>query len=89
MYRSRIAVADRLVGEEAQRLMRAHRPAHFLVDIGLDHLRAPVAVVAADEADDGDVVQQAGEHDLLLWPALSACVALCSRCAVEAKRWRK
>ena len=66
----RIFVADRRIGEEAQRLVRAHRPAHFLVDIGLDHLRAPIAVVAADEARDADVVQEAGEHDLFAVAAL-------------------
>src|SRR5579862_6814287 len=36
-----IFVADGFIREEAQRLMRANRPAHFLVDIGLDQLRAP------------------------------------------------
>ena len=61
----RIFVADRLVGVEAQHLVRADRPGHFLIDIGLDQLRPPIAVVAADEADGRDVVQQAGEHHLL------------------------
>ena len=61
----RILVAHRRVGVEAQHLVGADRPGDFLVDIGLDQLRAPVAVIAADEADDGDVVQQAGQHHLL------------------------
>ena len=66
----RVFVADRFVGVEAQHLVRADRPGHFLVDIGLDQLRAPIAVVAADEADRRDVVQQAGEHHLLRQPGL-------------------
>ena len=51
----RIFVADGSIGEEAQRLVGAHRPAHLFVDIGLDHLRAPIAVVAANEADDAEI----------------------------------
>ena len=50
--------------------MGADRPAHLLVHVGLDHLRAPIAVVAADEADDRDVVKEAGQHDLLAVPVL-------------------
>ena len=61
-----ILVADQLVGKEPQRLVHAHRPAHLLVDIGLDQLGAPVAVIAADEADHADIVQQARQHDLLV-----------------------
>src|SRR5215831_12762155 len=61
----RIRVTDRLVGEETQRLVRAHRPGYLLVDIGLDQLRAPVAVIALDEDGIGDVVQQTGENRLL------------------------
>ena len=73
----RVFVADGRVGEEAQRLMRAHRPAHFFVDIGLDHLRAPVAVIAADEARDADVVKKTCEHDLFAVAALERmCCAL-------------
>ena len=34
----------------------------FLVDVGLDQLRAPVTVVALDEDRIGDIVQQAGEN---------------------------
>ena len=45
--------------------MIADRPARFLVDVGLDELRRPVAVVAADEAGDPDVVNEAREHELL------------------------
>ena len=37
---------------------------HLLINVWFDHLRAPIAVVAADEADDGDVVQQAGKDNL-------------------------
>src|ERR1700760_770758 len=50
-----VGVAIRLVGEEAKRLVHADRFAHLFVDIRRDHLRAPVTVVAADEADYGDV----------------------------------
>ena len=60
----RIFVADRGIGIEAQHLVRTNRPDRLLVEIGLDELRAPVAVVAPDEAHDGDVVQQAGEDQL-------------------------
>src|ERR1700736_1236568 len=66
-----VGVAHRLVGEEAQRLVHAHRPAHLLVDVGLDQLRAPIAVVGADEAGHADVVQQAGEHHLLAHAVLA------------------
>ena len=66
----RVLVAGGFVGIEAQHLMGADRPGHFLVDIGLDELRAPIAVVAADEADARDVVQQAGQHHLLGQAAL-------------------
>src|SRR5690349_17292801 len=66
-----ILVAEILVREEAERLVIANAPAHFLVDIGLDELRAPVAMIRADEADDADIVQEAGENDLLAVAALS------------------
>ncbi len=66
-----IGIADGLVREEAQRLVHADRPAHLLVDIGLDQLRAPVAVVAADEAHHADVVQKARQHHLLTVPGLA------------------
>jgi hypothetical protein len=46
--RFRIGIADRLVREETQGLVRPDRPAYLLVDVGLDQLRAPVAVVALD-----------------------------------------
>ena len=59
-----VFVIDGGVGIEPQRLMIADRPRHFLVDIGLDKLRAIIAVVGADVADDGDIMQQAGEHQL-------------------------
>jgi len=49
-------------------------PANFLVDVRLNQLRAPVAVVGADEA--GDVVQQAGGDDLLVAPFFFARFAL-------------
>src|SRR5437867_7377501 len=61
----RVSVPDRLVREESQRLVIADRPRDLFVHVGLEHLRRPVAVIAADEAGDRDVVQQAGEHELL------------------------
>src|SRR5262245_40488726 len=61
----RVAIADRLVGEEPQRLVRSDGPAHFLVDVRLEQLRGPVAVVAADEPGDGDVVDEAGHDDFV------------------------
>ena len=66
----RILIANQLVGVEAQHLVRAYRPGDFGVDIGLDQLRPPIAVIAADEPGGRDVVQQAGEHHLLGQPAL-------------------
>jgi hypothetical protein len=73
----RIFVADRRVGEKAQRLMHAHRPAHLLHDIGFDHLRAPIAVVAADEARDADVVEKARKDDFFTMAGLErVCCAL-------------
>ena len=61
-----IGVADQLVRIEAQCLMGADRPGDFLVDIGRHHLGAPIAVIGANKADDPDVVDQAGENDLLV-----------------------
>jgi hypothetical protein len=58
----RIRIADRLVREETELLVRADRPAYLLVDVGLDQLRAPVAVIALDEDCIGDIVQKAGEN---------------------------
>ncbi|MEI9851702.1 MAG: hypothetical protein WDN24_13620 [Sphingomonas sp.] len=63
-----IFIADRRIGEEAQHLVRVDRPGDLLVDIGLDHRRAPIAVIARDEAGDADVVEQAGQRDLLAVP---------------------
>src|SRR5207244_1561782 len=65
-----VPISDRLVGEEAQRLMIANRPAHLRVDIRLDELGTPVSVVAPDESGDGDVVQQTREDDLFVRAAL-------------------
>jgi hypothetical protein len=45
--------------------MRANGPAYFLVHIGFDHLGTPIAVIAPDEACHCDIVQQAGQDDLL------------------------
>jgi hypothetical protein len=59
-----ITISNRFVWEEAQRLVCLHRPGHFLVHVGLDHLCSPITVVAADKADDRNVVQQTGQHDL-------------------------
>src|SRR4029077_19814543 len=58
----RIRIADRLVREETELLVRADRPTYLLVDVGLDQLRAPVAVIALDEDCIGDIVQKAGEN---------------------------
>ena len=60
----RVFIADRVIGEEAQRLMRLDRPGDFLIDIRLDHRRGPIAVIALDEHIDGDVVEEAGEDRL-------------------------
>src|SRR5579863_10761341 len=49
-------------------------PADFFVDVWFDELGTPVTVVAADEAHDADVVQQAGEDDVLA-AALEPCMA--------------
>src|SRR5712691_644389 len=68
--RLRILVSDRLVGVEPERLVIADGPRDFRIDVGLHQLRRPVAVVAADEADVADVVQQAREHELLVQPVL-------------------
>src|SRR5665213_644927 len=65
-----IAIADRLVRIEAQALMVTDRPAHLLVDIGLDELRTPIAVIAADEADDRDVMQEARQYHFLFQAVL-------------------
>ena len=65
-----ILVARGLVRKEPQGLVIPDGPAHLGVDIGLQELRAPVAVVGADETGNGDVVQQAGEDDLLALAAL-------------------
>src|SRR5579859_150854 len=61
-----VGVADRLVGVEAQRLVGADGPGDLLIDVRLDELRAPVAVVGPNKADHADVVQQAGGNDLFI-----------------------
>ena len=66
----RVPVAGGLVRKEPQGLVIPDGPAHLLVHVGLDELGAPVPVVAADEAGDGDVVQETGEHDLVARSAL-------------------
>ena len=68
--RVRVAVAHRLVGVEPQHLVVADREAHLGVHVGLHELSGPVAMVGADEAAGGDVVQEAGEDDLLARPVL-------------------
>src|SRR5262245_52054401 len=68
--------------------MHAHRPAYLLGHIGLDQLRAPIAVVAADEGGDADVVEHASTT-FSSWPALSASVALCSRWFIDTNRCLK
>ena len=52
----------RLIGEVPQCLVLLYGPGDFLTDLGCDHLRTPVAVVAAQQRAIGDVVQQAGHH---------------------------
>src|SRR6516164_6634906 len=65
-----VGISDRLVGVEAQRLMGADRPGDLLVDIGRHHLRAPIAVIRADKADDTNVVHQASEDDFFIHSGL-------------------
>jgi hypothetical protein len=65
-----IGIADRFIGIEAHCLMRPDRPGNFLVDVRLQELRAPIAVIAADEAQYGDVVEKAGGDDRLAHAAL-------------------
>ena len=60
----RIFIVHLRIRIEAQRLMVAHGPGDFLVHIGFDKLRAVVAVIGTDMSRHGDVVQQAGQHDL-------------------------
>src|SRR5256886_15282403 len=60
-----VAVPDRLVREEAQGLVIANGPAHLRIDVRLEELGRPVAVIAPDETGDGDVGERAGEDDLL------------------------
>src|SRR5579859_3034047 len=60
-----ILVADRFVRKEAERLMGTHGPTHLFVDIRLDHLGAPITMVAPDETRDRDIVQEASHDDLL------------------------
>ncbi len=45
-------------------------PGHFLADVRAHKLGAPIAVIGADEAAIGDVVQQAGDDDLLVVAAI-------------------
>ena len=57
-----ILVADGGVGEEPKRLVVADAPGDALVDVGLDHLSAPVPVVGPHEIRYRNVVEEAG-HD--------------------------
>src|SRR5436190_413248 len=50
--------------------MVADGEAHLFVDVRLDELGRPVAVVAANEPGGRDVVEQAGEDDLLVYAVL-------------------
>jgi hypothetical protein len=61
-------------------------PAHLFVDIRLEELGAPVAVIAPDESGDGDVVKQAGETTFSLVPFFWASRADWSMCAEGPKR---
>src|SRR5215472_1791909 len=63
-----VAVAHAVIGEEAHRLVVTHRPAHLLFHIGFDELRTPVPVIAGDQPADRNVMEQAGQHDLLGLP---------------------
>src|ERR1700679_2406750 len=65
-----LLVSNGFVWEEAQRLMRTHGPTHLFVNIGLDLLGTPIAMVAPDEARDRDVAQEAGHDDLLALTSL-------------------
>lgn len=53
------------IRSEAQGLVMFDGPGHLRVDIGLDHLCRPVAVIAPHEPYDRDVVQETRQHDLL------------------------
>src|ERR1700732_4036248 len=78
-----ILVADRFVRKEAEGLMGAHGPTHLFVDIRLDHLGAPIAMVASDETRDRDIVQEASQDDLLTVAGLFGV-----RCALQQMRSR-
>src|SRR5215475_6694870 len=78
-----IIISNGLVREEAQRLVCLHRPGYFLVHIGLDHLRSPIAVVAANKADDRNVMQQTGQHDLFRLATFE-----CMSCTLQQMRCR-
>jgi 2-phospho-L-lactate guanylyltransferase len=73
-----VFVAGRLVGIEAQRLVRLDRPSDLFVDIRLDQLRAPVAVVARWPTTPISCSRHA-RMIFSLWPFLSARLALWSR----------
>src|SRR5207248_3780775 len=60
-----IRVSDRLVRIETQHLVIADRERHLLVDVRLEKLSGPVAVIGADESDVADVVYEAREDDFL------------------------
>ena len=61
-----IRVAVLFVRVETQHLVRPNRPAHFFGDVRFEQLRAPIAVIAADEHRDGHVVHEARHDDLLI-----------------------
>src|SRR5215217_7439817 len=62
----RVLVTNGVVWEEPERLVAADRPTDLFVDVRGDELLAPVAMIATDEPDDADIVQEAGHDDLLV-----------------------
>ena len=52
-----IFVANGFIRKEAQRLMFLYGPANLLINIWLDHLRAPITMVGTDEISDTDIMQ--------------------------------
>src|ERR1700737_3074531 len=66
----RIFVTNRLIWKKAKCLVGPDGPAHFLVDIGLEQLRSPIAVIGPNEAVDRNVVKKTGNDHLLVMSSL-------------------
>src|SRR5262249_39614305 len=66
----RFIVTDRLIWKKTKRLVHPDGPAHFLVDIGLEQLRSPIAVIAPNEAVNRNVVKETGNDHLLVMSSL-------------------